>query len=401
MGLADVIFLLPVAAGAAALVLQHWLSRRLNPQTPVGDEKEYLGARQTLWVRVPLQGWLMRAAARLTPQRRDLGGRWLTGLLSALSVAGATLWVASEAGPGPALVTALTLLLSVERAVLALHLWPDIAMGALLLAFTWCVQLPSPVAAAVVAALAFGLRIEGLALCVWAAAMPFFGTGMLTPAILSPAAFAPAMIGLGALAVCTVSGGLRTGIWRPDTTFAFNLRAASSSARNPDAPVGQVMLETMRETRQGAARPGLKTVPAILRDIPRRMRNVLGAESFLRHNVLGRNLATYGPAHARLFSGPVGAGLHWGFTATAFATAVVLPLQSAPVIAALLGGCLIYGGLFTRSRYRMALLPLMAVALGLGVDRLGDRPELALAGLAGALALSLLISRARPRREEG
>ena len=116
-----------------AFASQIWAFVRLNPQTCFGDEVEYLTGcpprrcGDPAWVRVPLWGWAIRAC-RSVWHDRPAAPRLLNCAVTIASVALATGFAEAVGGPIAALLTAAMLLLSAERVLLALHLWPDVAM---------------------------------------------------------------------------------------------------------------------------------------------------------------------------------------------------------------------------------------------------------------------------------
>jgi len=400
-GLTSEFFVAPVAvalAGFAAALLLHWrMWRLLAPTDLVGDESDYLGiegktSEPHLWVRVPLFGWLIRLVSSRPAAAPFAAARVTAGVISAAGVAGVAGWVAAVAGPIPATIAMLAVLLSFERAVLALHVWPDTAMGVLLLGFVVCATQDAPVAAALVAALAFGIRIEGAVLCLWAALMPLGGDA------LTIADTVPAAIALMALLGYTATNGWRYGDWRPDTTFVFNRRVSALARQKPDAPLPEVMRECIAQHLAGAALPQAGKGASDNREAMRRLRQIVGPESFVTQKLLGENPGGYGPGRAVLGAGWANWWLRHGFSVLALTCAPMIPLVPFPVSGALVGGVLLYSAVLSRSRYRMALLPLIGATIGMGLPRVPEAPWMALAGLAvaGVLAWALHHTSQRP-----
>lgn len=346
----------------AALAVQWFTARRLRPSRSVGDEAEYLsGCAQGLWVRVPLQSWLVRAAEAAWP---GTGPRLYTG---AAAVAALTLAVAAaehRAGPAAA-IAALLLLLCLERAVLALHLWPDTALGLAYAVAGLCLGQPGDaavVAAALAGTFAMAVRIEGAAVAAAAAVVPWLTAGTTV----ATSAAASALATAAALGLC-VHARLRHGHWWPDTTLVFNLWVADTETRIGHSDTHRLMMAALDSFagRGAASRRAWRTcLRAAAKSLPGRLRRLLGPESFVTEALLVTNRPGYrdigwiGPGR------PGGWLLRNGFTVFAAVFLATAPWADPRLLALWLVLAAIYAGLQTRSRYRAALMPLMAAAAG-------------------------------------
>jgi len=220
-------FPIAFACVLTALAVQAVLLLRLMPGRLIGDEKDYVGAdvaTRDLWVRVPLHRIMMRAVDRLVPGPAFPGPRVLNALISVLSVGVAVAFVETNAGAVAACVTGLLLLISLERAILALHLWPDIAIGLIIAAVALLWAHPSPsnaVWAAGVASVGFALRVECAVLVVLTAILPF-----AVPDVAGLHQVAPGLVALCGVVLLSLYARIHRGTWWPDTTLFFNLAVA-------------------------------------------------------------------------------------------------------------------------------------------------------------------------------
>ena len=393
----SVTFLITAIAFVVGAVISGLGWAFLAPRILVGDEVEYMGGGppSTVWVRVPGQGWLVRMAQHLLPLPHAGGARLVTVLMSLATIVLAVWFVQDQVGPVGAVITAVILLTSLERLILACHLWPDIPMGALLLcAGILIVSDGSDVSLALIASLAVAIRIEALALCALASALP------VLKGIEDGADFVPALICLTALAALTGVNRCRYGVWVLDSTASFNFAIARKEAFLTGADVLTLMRDTLNDHRglqvQKHRASALRhSALAIVR-----LRVILGPESFVSQGLLATNRPNY-KAPRVLLRPPWREWLLYGFsTSTGFCLlfAAYVPL---PLLLLLLGASLIYALVQARSRYRMALLPLLAVCCGLGgANALTDPdPQRFLLGL-GLCAVFLLFLWAIPPRHE-
>jgi hypothetical protein len=336
---------------------------------------------------------------------RFLGARVAVPFVSLATIGVATGIVGHVAGPAAAIATAVMLLLSVERLVLSVHLWPDISMGlvVLLAGLLLCDYSSDNMALlALVAAVGLGLRIEGAVLCLVAMVLPLTLQGLTTQQLLTP----PLIIGSAACLYCLLNR-LIHGRWALDTTLGFNLRIARLEMNDPVAPVSTLMKTALHSYNNTSPTP--KPMPshpasALVRatiQLFARMKSILGPETFVSQNLVQNNRPEYAnpdflypPAFCSL-------ALRYGFTLSFLGTLLVLPFAPPPLAALLLGATFVYSGIQTRSRYRMALLPLMAVAFGLGAAELVQNPEGwdLLTGLILVSAFLALLNFARLRQE--
>jgi hypothetical protein len=393
-----------VIAVALGLFLHLTLGARLRPSKSIGDEVEYLrpntnSPHRALWVRVPLHLCFVRLSNRF------VGAQVAVPLVSLASIGVATEVVAHAAGPAAAIATAIMLLLSVERLVLSMHLWPDISMGlvVLLAGLLLCDYSSDNMALlALVAAVGLGLRIEGAVLCLVAALLPLTLENLTALQLLTPML----IIGSAASLYCLLNR-LIHGRWALDTTLGFNLRIARLELNDPTAPVTTLMNTALHSYSTTPPTPEPMpphVAPALARATIQffsRMKSILGPETFVSQNLVQNNRPEYAnpdflypPAFCSLM-------LRYGFTLSFLGTLLVVPFAPPPLAALLLGATFVYSGIQTRSRYRMALLPLMAVVFGLGAVELVQNPtgRDLLAGLILVSALLALLIFARLRQE--
>jgi len=384
--------LICLALGAA---LQLALLRRLAPSALVGDENEYALPADRLplaaWVRVPLHRGLMQAAIRLWPSAPAVhGARLFVGVQALAALGLVTGYAEVRWGALPAALAGALLLLSLERAILALHLWPDTAIGLCWLAAALLVGRDDSAAALALAAVggvALGLRIEGAALCAVAVAQP------LAQGEPSDAALAAALCS-GVAALYMAWNRHLSGRWQLDSTIGFNLRVARIDAATPTSPVAETMRRALAQTGAAPRSPARRH----LTRLAARLRALLGPETFVTQALLQTGAARYGGGWRPDRPLVALALRHW-FSLSMGLTLLLLPF-AAPGRAALLGlAALVYALLVVRSRYRMALMPLMALICAEGLHAAQPDPQGWLAGLTGVLLLALVLWRA-PRTDE-
>lgn len=342
----------------------------MAPSRLIGDESEYaFGAPhvsgQSLWIRVPLQGWLVRLFGRAIRLPDAGGGRLFSGCCAIAAATLATGYVEQTQGIWPALITAAILLLSVERAVLAIHLWPDSFLSLLILLFALLLQNLTPALApwlAVVAVVAFAVRVDNAALFPIAIVAPFAG---LLDQSLASALIPVAITAIGIGALCLRSRILFDS-WLPDTTFGFNVAVARRDIGQPGATTDRLMSETIRE-RRGDTPRAPQDGPILPRAIAAfliRLKTVLGAETFISQQLIARGAVSY--RRSRLLTGPspLAVLLRHAFSA-ALALLLVTAAQAPGRLLIVFGVFVfIYSFVQTRSRYRVALIPLQAVIVG-------------------------------------
>lgn len=354
-----------VTTGAMALclVLQSWALHRLRPARLIGDEQEYAQAvpPPMPWVRVPLNRFVMRGAVRVTGGSDPLGARVASSVIATLVLGLAVGWVELRAGPFAALIVALVLLTSIERALLALHLWPDTALGGLWLAAALLMAPGGAQAAphvALIGGIAMGLRIDGLAICVLAVGVGLiFEGGGLEPALLA------GLIAAGFGIAYLVWNRIMTGRWVLDSTIGFNLSVFHADAAGRFDSINQVMRHVATGRRDGRGTGAARHSPVvILRRLAARLRLLFGSETFLSQTVVAQDGAGYRDSGGALRHPFAVALLRWHFPILGLVTLPVLPSLPGPwlFVAALISVILCL--LVTRSRYRMALLPLLAVS---------------------------------------
>lgn len=390
------------AALALGLALQFCVLSSLRPMHLIGDEHEYGRADPPAmpWVRVPLNRFVMRAAIRVSGRPDHMAARAVNGVFAAIGVGLAVGWTEYQAGPFSALAVAGILLISVERALLAMHLWPDTALGVLWLAAAILFDQDRADLApmmAVIGGLALGLRVDGLAISALAiVAGVLAGGGGIAQAL--PAC----LITAGFIAVYTAWNRARSGHWILDSTIGFNLSVFRNDATGRFDSIGQVMRHVRVARSSGqVAQARLRTPAALLPRILARLRLLLGPETFLSEVVMRENAGGYRQGHALLRNPALRGVLRWHFPILMALTLFTLPGQPGARAVMIALPILVFSLLVTRSRYRMALLPMMAVFAAEGVQMMLFAPTgraLVIGTLLMALFAALL--RAAPRLRE-
>jgi len=403
--------LMPVTLLTLGLTIAFQLAAliALAPSRLVGDEAEYAfggagGGAHPLWIRVPLQGWLVRLFDRTVRLPNVGGGRMFSGCCAIAAATLATGYVEHSHGSWAALITAAILIVSVERAVLAIHLWPDSFLSLLLLLFALLLQDPTTATApwlAVIASLAFAIRVDNAALVPVAVLAPLVMLPQQAPgAVLFPAAIVAVAIG----ALCLRSR-LLFDSWLPDTTFAFNLAVARRDIAQPNATVDTLMSETARARRDTAAPAprGRKRWSRAVSTFLIRLKTILGPETFVAQQLVARGVVGYRRSGLLTPPSPLAALLKHGFTVTV--ALLLLSLTRAPDGLLFVFGTFVfvYSFVQTRSRYRVALLPLLAVIVGTAlpgtVEALASGGGVPLLSVAALLALAALLWAVPARRE--
>ncbi|WP_127107014.1 hypothetical protein [Pararhodobacter zhoushanensis] len=387
-----------------AFMVQRAVLARLDPRTLIGDERDYLAMATgapvgSVWVRVPLGAlpvWIARQTNAADVVRR---ARLIVSLIASATVGIGGWFACEQAGFAAGLAAGLILLVSAERAVLAIHLWPDTLMGLCLLAFAVAIGAPdSMLWIGALAAVGFLIRVDFTVLAVFAgihALVAFPGApGALAAAIL------PTMLVAAAMAL---HNKRKHGIWSPDTTFQFNLAVASTEAAFPRAPTQELMLRTTRRVSSGEeGHRDVATTPSPLATALlgfRRLVTLVGKETF----VLQKLLVAPSPVYAGHFS-PWMAMLVLASTRLWFSVvfiAFVLFSQGIPREILALVACVVFvqSAVQTRSRYRMAVLPVMAVYVAIAAFTPGALPITA-GSVVLALCAAVLVIVCRPRDEQ-
>lgn len=385
----------------------------LGPRRAIGDEGEYLERgrwpdphRPVLYLRVPLVPALFRFASLCSAQPEN-GLRFAGALLGALAV---TL-VALAGFLGGSLVAGLLgaglMLLWVERLLLAAHLWPDTLLCVLHAAALCLLQLePTPLVAGalgLVLALACLTRIEQLAL----------GPGLLAVLVLAE----PDRTGLSTLLLLAPTGLALTAwsavAWRryriplPDTTWLFNLRILDRQLdedRRGAVAVERSIKALLREegTRDAGGslvRRLLRRPLGLLTSLLRRLAASFGPDTFVDARLLPPHGVAY-PVLSVRSAGTWRLALRGSFPLLALpglwaigvsGTAPLWLLAAAPVLLALVV-------VHFRSRYRLVLMPWLALAAAQGALALPARPPSMAdwGGLAAVLLLALALMRWPP-----
>lgn len=369
--------------------LQIRLWRTLRPQNLVGDEHEYgFPAKPTStlpFVRVPGQRWFVVFSAMILPGRNAIGARILTSAISLLTLGMATLHVETNFGPGPAIATALVFLLSIERAVLALHLWPDIAMGLLWLGTALLMarhSADSLLPLAIIAAVALILRIDGLAIGVVATIFACTLDDVSLAARLTPLSFC-----LATALIIILYHRLTKGQWTLDSTLRFNLAVARNETALKTASLSKLMRYTSIATRDQSA-PLSWNWSRLAWDFARRLKSLMGPDTFVSQNLLLTNKPAYANTGVILAAPRKLANLRFGFSASFGAMLMFVFFVPSALLVVLAVTVLVFGAVQTRSRYRMGMLPLVAVILGTGLG--GFLQSASVTGLSAGAILALL-----------
>lgn len=392
MALAFLVLLTIVAL--QVLLLKHSRPRRL-----VGDETEYLArdARATskLWVRVPMHGAMLRLAQWLGRGTFAGYARLTVAVQSALATALVVGVAGEQWGVLPACLAALMLIPSAERAILANHLWPDIVMGLFWAVAIYLVLVPGPTNALALAAcggIAMGIRIEGAI---------FGGLAVLVAGLQGDLAMSVTALVVNLAFVSLYVGWNRylTGRWALDTTVGFNLTVFRVDADDPQNTIGQSQRASVRHHQEGRKAPQTRWINLPGR-FAARLRLLLGPESFVTQKLLGCNAPDYThpwPADGSLWRINL---RHW-FTLCFVVLLLLAPYTDLQAQAVLALGATVYAALSVRSRYRMALLPAMALLSAQGLASIIAAPRMgaSLVSLAALVACWALLRFAAELRE--
>ncbi|AXS42017.1 hypothetical protein [Breoghania sp. L-A4] len=275
-----------------------------------------------------------------------------------------------------------------------MHLWPDILLGFWLLLFSVILQRTGTPADIVclgtIAALGFATRVDF-------AALPLFGAVYWIAQGADPVTVSAGVIGptVAVAALLSVVNGRRHGIWAPDTTVLFNLRVAATELRHPQASTGALMRMTVKShaDRLGSRGPdtaaGAPLAPPCRRArlVPglwfRRLITLTGQETFVRHTLIQMSAAGYAPIASRLVAQLIDTNLRLWFPVLCGAFVLYgrqMPAATVALVAVMIA---LQSLVQTRSRYRMAVLPV--IAANVAAAAWGD-------GLAAANAQDIVMS---------
>ncbi len=398
--------LLALAAHLAVLVA-------LRPRRPIGDEGEYLQRgrwpdphRPLRYLRVPLVPALIKLTTRISVQpeeRLRLAGALLGALaVTLVALAG---WLGGSLAGG--LIGAGLMLLWVERLLLAAHLWPDTLLCVLHAAALCLLQLEATPTVAgalgLVLALACLTRIEQLALAPGLLVVVILAgpdrIELCALLLLAPAAFA--------LLAWSAMAWRRYRIPLPDTTWLFNLRILDRQLgedRQGAVAVEGSITALLRD--EGARDAGgvlagrlLRRPLGLLASLLRRLAACFGPDTFVDARLLPPHGAAY-PAMSLRGAGTWRLALRCAFPLLALpglwaigvsGDAPPWLLAPAPVLLALVM-------VHFRSRYRLVLMPWLALAAAQAVLGLLAHPPSVAAwgGLALVLSLALALIRWPP-----
>lgn len=354
-----------ILATVSCLMVQTFFLMALAPQRYIGDEKEYYSgpfARRGdgIWVRVPLFQIL------LWPSRWGwINPRFLVSVFCSL-ICGLATWYASFlAGPMIAAATLAILCLSMEGRLLSVHLWPDSLLGGMLLAFVAVTAHANTAVdwglAGTVAAIALLVRIDFTVLVLVGLGL-IIGEWALDWAHVAAFLAAP----LFAIALWTLHNGLKWGIWLPDTTVLFNLRVAKVELQaDAGTRTADLMAKTEQQTRLPPSQRSKVRFSLILVKGPftliRRLQCLLGAETFCSQKLIWKNQAQYKGGSGLLRNWFFLQTLKWHFTVVILTTLMFLTTIESRILVILGSMILTFVLIQTRSRYRAALLPTLAV----------------------------------------
>lgn len=399
-----------------AMLIQLIVLKWLKPQKTTGDETEYINKAkhidaECLWLRVPLFVLIPWLALRWDERHQTRNARFLVSVISASTTGVAGWWVHQQAGLCAGLIAGLLILLSLERAILAIHLWPDIMLGLWFLLFTIAMTQADGQYGwgllGIIAALGFLTRLDFAVLGVfgWVLALVRDADPLISfVLVIGPTLFAALLL--------AVRNGLVHGLWLPDTTFLFNFNVAATETKHPGATTGELMLRTAEKLRMGRANAdspwtGIRQVffnqPVLcLVQMFRRIVILLGRETFVRQNLVQHNRAAYVPA---LHLGTI-AGLnllHW-FSIVFVGFLFFIPDIRSDVVSLVLVMVFVQSSVQTRSRYRMSIYPALSASVVIGAWGAAGSGEVigwvsANGLLAVAAAFILIIARPRPELE--
>ncbi len=384
----------------------------LSPQKVIGDEGGYIALanntpKNHLWLRVPLfiiVPWLARLIGKKQQVRN---ARVLMSLISAATIGIAGFYTHQQAGIYAGFTTGLLLIFCFERAVLVLHLWPDALLGLWLLLFSIVMtQIEGPFGwscLGILAALGFLTRVDFTILAIFGGAFAAFqNEAPLLPLTLT---IAPTLL---AAALLAVRNGRKHGIWWPDTTVFFNLSVSVIEAENPSSTTNQLMRMTSQKVKDSgnsydsATRDliqGYTDKPLLfLYQFARRIITLLGRDTFVSQVLIDQNKAAYLP-QAQIFKRKIGRLIMvFGFPLLFGAFLIQIPALRGDVVMLILAVIAVQSAVQTRSRYRMALLPVLATQVSIAFWHDGLQFDFTIPGLL-VVCVTLILLFAKPRQE--
>lgn len=359
-----------------ALLVQGGALWWFQPQKAVGDEAEYLagpstGEQARLWLRVPLLFVLAWLAGRLSEHHKMLITRTFVSVLSAATVGLAAGFSQSQAGFAAGLTAGVLMILSVERIMLAIHVWPDALLGFWALLFL-CVITGAEgqvdwAILGVIAALGYLTRLDFALLAV-------VGVVLVVPHAQSPflAAFLLAGPTLIAASLLALRNGIKHGVWRADTTFSFNLLVSTCAMETPNSATEDLMHQVSKKIAsqgkgtaiaRGFFAEILQAPWQFLRALLQRVVVLMGRETFVNQKLIEANQASYAPAalshKGRIFM----ANLTFGFPTVLAGFLAVSPMVGRGAWGLILGLLVVQATVQTRSRYRMSVFPLLCTSI--------------------------------------
>ena len=359
-----------------SLLLQIKLLFTLKPLKLVGDESEYIGHNNAtgqgkLWVRVPFYGWLLALTPKFNGQYHNAPYRLFNGLIAALVVALSVWYVTDTLNWYWGVLSGLISLLIIERAILAIHLWPETLLSFLLLSFCISVESwPSQTAlifTGLIIAFAFATRIDYISL------LPVAYFLVLIYGDVSTFTFMSVLVPfLVTFVVLSLYNGVKFGIWLPDTTLIFNIKVFNNELKGSNKPVETLMQETVKELKT-LNEPKVKanwSLWNIIYQFFRRLNNIIGKEVFITENLLKKNKGGYSDAGLNLFSKMVRFNLSYMFTLMVLiylALIAFIPLVFTVALGAILFAA---SAIQTRGRYRVATIPTMVTGIVLGLHEM-------------------------------
>lgn len=348
----------------------------LRPVKLVGDENEYVSRQAAtgagkLWVRVPLFRWLLSINHPFAKKDNDTPYRIFNGLIGSIAIGISTWYVTEMAGIFWGIFSGITLIILIERAILAIHLWPETLLGLLLICFCIFAETISSetslLCMGIITALAFATRVDYISLLpVGFVLLLFSGDITAFKLLMLTGPFA-----ITALAL-SIFNGLNYRIWLPDTTLLFNIRVFKNEMNGPNKTVETLMRETSKEFSSGKtdkAKPNWSPIN-IFYHYARRLKNIIGEEVFISENLLQANKGKYSEISIQGYSKIIKLNLSYFFTFLLFvylAIIAFIPLSFTLAIGAMIFAA---SAIQTRGRYRVALIPAISTGIALGFNEL-------------------------------
>lgn len=414
-----ILALCSIGALVVLLVLQVWSLVSMQPRIPVGDENGYLAQAQgqqraRLFLRVPMVMFVARLVRGTGDPERAMRAVSASFGMATVGLLGYAAYLLS--GWSGVLTTTLFLLLLPERLILNNHIWSDSLITTWLAAINLSLVFPlnSWATAATLGILVCAsvlTRIDQVVLLV-AVPLAFAIDEAITLAYLSLIC-GPA---IAALILLSVRNYLRHGLALPDNTLMFNLGVARAELESKEVrkTIQSTVITVVPTWRKLAARSqigyGIEALSLLLQqpfrfagNVLSRAWSLLGPDSFVTDRLLPPNGGAY-PAM------PENVARYWrvllrvSFPMVAAFLLVFAQANPTPIpgfVIPVLFLFLTAAALHSRTRYRMALIPGLAlwaaIVIPSSIKMLTGPWCLALA--VAAMALSMVLIRFQNRRD--